>query len=141
MEFGNYYTGSIHGYKFLDLDADGTDDGGTDPRLPGVLISLTGGSSQAMVTDSAGEYGFLNLDPGVYNVTETPPPGTIPTTPISTIVTISSGEKAVAEVGQAGAIPSFNFETLDPSLAFGNYSGSAIEEKSQDTHQKKSGHP
>ena len=124
LEFGNYYTASIQGYKFLDLDADGTDDGGTDPRLPGVTITLSGGSSQVVVTDATGEYAFVQLDPGTYTVTETPPPGTTPSTPVSTTFSLSSGEKAVAEAGQAGAIPSFNVEVLEPSLAFGNYSGS-----------------
>jgi hypothetical protein len=123
LEFGNYYTGSIHGYKFLDLDGDGTDNGGTDPRIADITITLTGpvsGSPLTNITDSNGEYTFKQLPPGTYTVTETLPVGSTPTTPTSVIITIISGEEAVAEAGQAGDLPDFKFETINPSLAFGN---------------------
>ncbi len=44
-----------------------TDDNGE--RLPGVTVTLTGpGATQIRVTDAAGEFRFLGLDPGNYQV-------------------------------------------------------------------------
>ena len=84
LVFGNSFLGSIHGYKFEDLNGNGLDD--ADPRLPGVEITLTGtdGLGNAVnataTTDANGEYAFSDLLPGEYTVTETPPAGSVPTT-------------------------------------------------------------
>ncbi len=110
VKFGNAAKGSIHGYKFEDLDLNGVDE--SEPRLAGVEITLTGttglGRSIGPITtttDGNGEYGFTKLTPGVYTVTETRPVGFIPTTPISRTVDLLSHQELVAEVGQSG-VPS-----------------------------------
>ncbi|MCP5016725.1 MAG: hypothetical protein GY938_15885, partial [Ketobacter sp.] len=55
---------------FLDLDGDGTDDGGTDPGRPGVVVELlndSGTVSETTITDAAGNYTFA-VDEGSYTL-------------------------------------------------------------------------
>ena len=84
LVFGNTFLGSIHGYTFEDVDAYAADD--TEPRLPGVEITLLGTDGMGntvfatTTTDANGEYAFTDLLPGDYTVTETPPWGSIATT-------------------------------------------------------------
>ncbi len=61
--------GSIEGYKFLDLDADGVMDG-SDPGLPGITVRLSGNGIDPVqtVTDSFGHFRFDQLKPGDYLV-------------------------------------------------------------------------
>ncbi|MCL4207257.1 MAG: PD40 domain-containing protein, partial [Pirellulaceae bacterium] len=106
FNFGNYLPGAIHGYKFNDLNANGLDD--AEPRWAGVTVTLVGdvdgdGIADTLIatTDDNGEYGFEGLRPGAYLLTETPLPGSVPTTSPSAAVTISSGEAVVAHAGQA----------------------------------------
>ena len=115
QNFLNYVPGSIHGYKFEDLNVNGIDDG--EPRLAGVTITLTGdvdgdGSIDTLtaVTDANGEYWFIELHPGNYTVKETPPPGSKPTTPDSYEVFVHSREELVAEAGQAMLTQVVDFE-------------------------------
>ncbi|MCR9296375.1 MAG: GEVED domain-containing protein, partial [bacterium] len=89
VEFGNYVTGSIHGYKFEDLNADGKQDPGEDPieGIPFDLWKFLGTSTQKFTsnrtettyswtkvgsesTDVHGEFWFTHLDPGLYEVRE-----------------------------------------------------------------------
>jgi Ca2+-binding RTX toxin-like protein len=131
LAFGNTFLGSIHGYKFNDENSNGQDD--SEPRLSGVLITLVGdtdgdGTVDTLTTntDGSGEYAFLGLYPGQYQVTETPPAGWTPTTATTVTVTIISGEEAVAYAGQAGNLLPGQFETVDVRLAFGNRTGGSI---------------
>ncbi|MEM8678750.1 MAG: SdrD B-like domain-containing protein, partial [Planctomycetota bacterium] len=126
LAIGNAFYAAIHGYKFLDANRDGMDDG--EPRLPGVTITLTGmdGLGQPVnrvtQTDVNGLYWFTDLLPGEYTVTETPPTGSIPTTDTFAEVTLESGEVEVAQLGIAmGPLGPGQFETENPALAFGNY--------------------
>ncbi len=69
--------GGIEGIVFHDLNADGLYQWG-EPPLAGALITLrTEGGAQiaTRLTQSSGRYSFLYLDPGMYYVTETDPPG------------------------------------------------------------------
>ncbi len=82
LAIGNAYAGSIHGFKFNDLNANSFFDPNTDLPLAGVEFSLTGITGQGMVvvqttlpTDANGEFWFTNLFPGTYTVTETVPNG------------------------------------------------------------------
>jgi protocatechuate 3,4-dioxygenase beta subunit len=78
-DFGNAPLPKISGTKFDDLDADGTDDGGTDPPLSGVTIYLdlndndvreTGQNAEpSTTTDANGNYSF-SVAPGTYTVRE-----------------------------------------------------------------------
>lgn len=122
LAFGNFQFGSIHGYKFDDLNGNGVDDG--EPRLSGVQIDLhiNGSVEQTTVTDANGEYGFLELLPNAYYVTEVPPEGWVQSTPNPPTLTIMSGQEYVAEDGLANLPPgSTKVEILVPGLAFGNY--------------------
>lgn len=77
IDFGNYEIGysSIAGMKFNDLDANGAKDPG-EAGLPGWTIILSGTSgygktvSREIETDQDGNYGFAELWPGVYRVSE-----------------------------------------------------------------------
>jgi type VI protein secretion system component Hcp len=129
LMFGNAYLGSIHGHKFEDLNGDGDDENGNDPRLGGVRITLTGVdilnhtiAPVTTTTDSRGEYWFMGLVPGRYTITETPPASTQATRPTSVQVTVSSGDELVAVAGQAHLPPnSVQHEiVLGPQLTFGN---------------------
>jgi protocatechuate 3,4-dioxygenase beta subunit len=85
--FGNYVPAEITGFKFDDLNGDGIYDG--EPGLPGVTITLEGTDgmgnpvSQSTVTDSNGQFWFMDLAPGTYWVNETVPAGRVATTSIS----------------------------------------------------------
>jgi hypothetical protein len=107
LAFGNAYLGSIHGYKFHDVNGNGVDD--HEPRWEGVEITMTGrdGKDNAVgpitvQTDTNGEYAFTELMPGTYTVTETPPPGTVATTPTWFAVVVQSRQELVAKAGQSG---------------------------------------
>jgi len=137
LVFGNLEPGSIHGYKFNDLDGDGVEsdpngDGIPDePRLPGVRIVLTGDVDgdgdideiETNTSDPEGEFGFTDLYPGEYTVREEPPSGWIATTPTSTTLTVNSGEELVAAAGQAQLPPgSTKVEVVvGNELIFGNF--------------------
>ena len=77
-DFGNYSLAEVHGLKFFDHDGNGQRDAG-DEGIAGVEIHLFGtdGMSQAVhlhtSTDSNGEYWFMDLVPGDYDVCEEPP--------------------------------------------------------------------
>lgn len=124
LMFGNFVKGSIHGYKFEDLNVNGTDDG--EPRVPGVEIVLLretplGENEVArMPTDQNGEYWFEDLRPATYIVREVPPFGATPTTPVEYRVILDSGEEWVALAGQADLKPAQVEVVVGPRLAFGN---------------------
>ena len=76
--FGNYITGSIHGFKFLDLNADGVYDpsamGKERPFEWGVfeLLDMSGKSLGIQFSNEDGEFWFTDLKPGKYTVRERP---------------------------------------------------------------------
>jgi hypothetical protein len=122
LAFGNAYLGSIHGYKFEDCNGNGVDD--CEPRWEGVEITMTGRDGKdnpvgpvTVQTDTHGEYAFTELMPGTYTVTETPPPGTVATTPESFTVVVQSRQELVAKPGQAGIGLDVNFS----DFAIGSY--------------------
>lgn len=110
VDFGIAFEGSIHGFKFEDLDVDGVHDAG-EPPLPGVQIVLSWidaqgqAQTQSTTTDANGEYWFSWLKPGLtYTVKEVVPDGTIPTTPDPEAVFIGSGVEFVATEAQGGRV-------------------------------------
>jgi hypothetical protein len=74
FNFGNVAvapaTGSICGYKFNDLNGNGTWDTG-EPGLAGWTINLGGNGNASRITDADGSYCFESLPPGSYTVRET----------------------------------------------------------------------
>ena len=136
--FANVVLGSIHGYKFEDVDGNASDD--SDPRLSGITISLTGDSNGDGVVDVlhattnvAGEYSFEGVFPGAYTVSETVPLGWLPTTPASISIILESRQALVAFTGQAPvSLPQVEVVIGDdnsdgaPDLAFGNQSVSVV---------------
>ena len=116
VDFGNFVTGSIHGFKFEDVDRDGNYDSSVDVPMGGVEFTLDGTDGQGnavsmtTTTNANGEFAFVNLVPGIYTVKEIVPAGWIATTPISFTLTIHSREEYVALPGQA------NLSAGDPRI-------------------------
>lgn len=144
VTFGNAAKGSIHGYKFEDLNVNGSDDDtdndglGDETRLEGVTITLDGvtGSGRiigplTVTTNANGEYWFDMLTPGRYTVTENPPLDMFATTPAFWTVDLLSHQELVAERGQAMLDPQNANDprvevVIGPTLAFGNAFKGAI---------------
>ena len=61
--------GSISGQKYNDVDGDGIKDL-EEVGLPGWTINLSGTTNNSTVTDQSGNYSFLGLGDGTYNVCE-----------------------------------------------------------------------
>ena len=125
LVWGNYVTGSIHGFKFQDLNRDGVHTE-NEPVLDGVKfdlyrfrnsMNLTPGSSAAFevhewdyvsseFSDSHGRFWFTDIDPGRYVVRED-----------------LSGTDLIQHSTQAQGNPDTNFVTGDtintPGLIFG----------------------
>jgi hypothetical protein len=75
--------GSIAGLKFNDANGNGTLDPG-EAGIGGVAIHLADGQGDSIAdqtTDSSGAFGFTNLEPGTYVLSETLPDGFVQTVP------------------------------------------------------------
>jgi protocatechuate 3,4-dioxygenase beta subunit len=119
IDFGNFQLITISGRKFVDLDGDGTDDGGTDPGLAGWTIELdigADGSVDAATTTAAdGTYSFADLGPGTYRVREQLQLGWIQTTADPADIVATSGSDVTADFGdfQLITISGRKFNDLD----------------------------
>jgi len=82
---------AILGIKFRDQNGDGIRQS-DEPGLANVPIVLTsaGTAPVSTTTDGNGAFSFINLVPGNYVLTETPPPGFFPTTPNPLAVTVGN---------------------------------------------------
>ena len=115
-------TGSIHGFKYEDVEADGIYDDSIDLPLRNVEFALTGTDvlgnavNETGFTDIYGEFWFEDLVPGNYTVTEMVPAGFVATTPTVYSADVNSGEEHVAFAGQA-MLPSNPFGEIDELLA------------------------
>ncbi|MEK6260164.1 MAG: ice-binding family protein, partial [Planctomycetota bacterium] len=90
--------GSISGLKFNDLNGDGVRQPG-EPGLSGVTIFLDANNNLVLdtgeirtTTDASGNYSFVELGPGTYNVREVQPTGTVRTTPNPTTITLATDQ-------------------------------------------------
>ncbi len=121
---------AIFGYKFNDLNGNGTDN--SEPRLSGWTITLTGTSnlgsavSRTTTTNASGEYSFTGLAPGTYTVVEQQQAGWTQTAGGVQNFTLTSGQVAVSHAGEEGSLPPGSLEVVVPGLAFGNVKPSAI---------------
>jgi hypothetical protein len=106
--------GNISGYKFEDINGNGTDD--SEPRLSNWTIELYLDDGDGIfnettptattVTSSGGNYSFLNVGIGDYWVREVSQTSWIKTTVDPSLITIQSGDNIT--------------ESNHPGLAFGN---------------------
>jgi protocatechuate 3,4-dioxygenase beta subunit len=123
LEFGNFVSGQITGYKFYDWNKNGVQDDGEE-GLSGWVIwidgELVGGGTvhYTRITDTTGHYEVLGLAAGTYTVSERlelAPPGWVPTTPPSVEIDVISGtakEVAFGNVVQ-GMIWGYKFYDKD----------------------------
>lgn len=89
--------GIIAGYSRLDQNQNGIEDG-NDPKSFGWTMELRNSSNtlvSTMVTDNAGYYFFMDLDPGTYAVKGIPPAGLGVIIPTTAIYTVSVDENVV----------------------------------------------
>jgi hypothetical protein len=104
LVWGNYIKGSIHGFKFEDVDGDGVRDEGEGP-MAGVTFELVdvAGTVSEQVTNADGEFWFVGLAPGAYTVREVDDPNDNfdPTTPLARDLVVRSGEELVWQAGAA----------------------------------------
>jgi uncharacterized repeat protein (TIGR01451 family) len=126
--FGELSMAQIGGQVYRDLNDDGLVSGGSETGIAGVTVALSGtddrGQTVALTTttDGTGNYSFLNLRPGTYNLVETQPVGFLPGkatagtgmttagTPSADGNTISAVSVAVGDHGAA-----YNFGELPPT--------------------------
>jgi hypothetical protein len=137
-DFGNFRPAEVHGRKFSDSNADGSDNGAADPGIAGITIQLIGTdgagnpvSLQTITlpdnpgtpgTDETGAYAFTGLNPGVYTISEISPVGFVPTAPASGNydVVLSSGEIVQGlDFGNHFEGASFDFNDLNSPTAAG----------------------
>jgi hypothetical protein len=73
--FGDRDAASMSGRVYVDADRDGTDDGGADAGIAGVVVSVTRAPvpgdppfSETTVTDASGAWNLVGLTPGTYAI-------------------------------------------------------------------------
>ena len=101
VNFGNNFPiGSISGFKFNDLNANGINEP-TEPKVANwpIYLDLNNNNSldpiePATLTNAQGNFSFINLGQGSYLVREVPQPGFRQTTPNPTPLTVSNGTNA-----------------------------------------------
>ncbi len=120
--FGNTAFGSVHGFKFDDIDEDGVHDP-NEVGTPGVTFTLTGTDAQGnvvdleAVTDANGEFWFTGLLPGPnYTITEILPVGFVNTTPLARSFPLTSGQELVWQTGAAMLPPLPSQQSINSSL-------------------------
>ena len=110
-------TGSVGGFVFLDLNANGARDPGETSGLSGVTITLNlqgGGTQTAVTAGSDGVYTFSGLQPGAYTVVQTQPLGYASTSPDTVAVSVTAGNQAAVDFGELAFTPTPS-PTLTPS--------------------------
>ena len=101
VNFGNNLpTGSISGFKFNDLNANGINEP-TEPRVANwpIYLDLNNNgvrepNEPSTLTNPQGNFSFINLPQGSYVVREVPQPGFRQTTPNPTSLTVGNGTNA-----------------------------------------------
>ncbi len=101
INFGNNFpTGSISGFKFNDLNANGIYEP-TEPKVANwpIYIDLNDNNrlepnEPSTITNAQGNFSFINLGTGRYLVKEVPQPGFRQTTPNPTPIFVTNGTNA-----------------------------------------------
>ena len=124
INFGNNFpTGSISGFKFNDLNANGIYEP-TEPKVANwpIYIDLNDNNrlepnEPATLTNAQGNFSFINLGPGRYLVKEVPQPGFRQTTPNPTPIFVTNGTNATnlsfGNVFATGSISGFKFNDFN----------------------------
>ncbi|CDX20483.1 hypothetical protein MPL3356_320001 [Mesorhizobium plurifarium] len=141
-DFVNTELGSIHGFKFEDMDANGKFDG-SDTPMAGITIQLVGDvdgngtvDTVTTTTDANGYFSFENLRPGTYTVSELFTDGTTWGATVdhnkdgigdaTTTVTVLSGQELVAVSGEEGPLGTHTEVNVGDALTFGNHKLGAL---------------
>ncbi len=90
VNFGNSQNGRISGFKFEDVDGDGVYDNG-EPKLSGWTIILYGTVVRTTLTDGSGNFSFIDLPAGIYQLNEAPQTGWVKTSPEFHTIILPSG--------------------------------------------------
>jgi uncharacterized repeat protein (TIGR01451 family) len=109
-------TGKVDGYKFNDLDGDGTWDQG-EPVIAGVLVTLSNGWTDT--TDAQGYFSFENVPTGTYTATESLGAGWTNTTPNPVVnigVTKNTTTSIIFGNFKLGRISGYKYDTLQNTL-------------------------
>lgn len=101
INFGNNFpTGSISGFKFNDLNGNGVNEP-TEPRINNwpIYLDLNSNGQQdsnepVNLTDSQGNFSFINLPQGIYLIREIQQPGFRQTTPNPSPITVGNSTNA-----------------------------------------------
>ena len=122
IDFGNVQLGEISGFKWLDENMNGYEDG-MEPKLANWTIVLDGVLADGVttvhketVTGPGGYYAFTGLLPGVYVVSEVLKDGWKNITPLSRVITIIPGSNVTcAKFGNVplGCIEGWKFLDWD----------------------------
>ena len=113
IDFGFYRLGAIGNFVWNDVNANGVQDG-SEPGIPGVVVTLTNGSSTTTATtDGAGAYSFSGLVPGSYTVSITAPSGYVASPQNAGTPSTDSNNGAGTTVAIAG--------NTDDTIDFGFY--------------------
>ncbi len=124
--FLNYELGSISGYKYEDLNANGKWDTG-EPGFSGVTIKLMqkGVEKGSAVTAADGKFEFKNLEPGTYDIEEILDTGVFTKLEklITGVIVVSGEETKLGEVTyldqtfflnyELGSISGYKYEDLN----------------------------
>ncbi|HEX7378097.1 MAG TPA: SdrD B-like domain-containing protein, partial [Pirellulales bacterium] len=108
---------SISGTVFTDLHADGKLDSG-DPGVSDrtVFLNVDGtgklNNNPSTITDANGNFSFLGLAAGTYNVIEVSPSGVSVSTDTHSIV-VKAGQTATADIGEVSSISGVVFNDLN----------------------------
>ena len=98
------HTARIQGYVYEDLNGNRAREA-DEPGIAGVMVGLSNGRTTRSI--AGGWYGFADLTPGTYEVSETQPAGYTSTTPDRRTVTVALGQLAFG--------PSFGEQRLPPT--------------------------
>jgi hypothetical protein len=93
---------TVSGFKFFDMNANGTWDTSLEPGLSGWVFNLAGPVTGSQTTAASGAYTFLDLDAGgPYTITETLKFGWTQTTPNPTFSLVLDQDLTSQNIGNA----------------------------------------
>ncbi|MBS4028933.1 MAG: T9SS type A sorting domain-containing protein, partial [Ignavibacteriales bacterium] len=119
------FDGVISGQKFNDYNYDGDKDG-DEPGLQNWRIKLSGARTESTLTDINGNYSFIGLPPGNYQVNEVNQSGwqqTMPTSPSTYSLTITNAGGTLG----GNDFGNYRFASIS-GLSFNDFNGNGFRE-------------